>query len=584
MNTLRIIEPGLCTTVQDLGRTGHSAMGIGPAGAADPLSLRIGNRLVGNEESDAAIEMTLTGASLVIQRDALLCLTGADAPEARIEHAGDSRPLEPWTPTPVRAGSIITIGPLTGGCRALLCIDGGIAKRPVLGSRSTHLPSGVGGGALRAGDELPLGEPHRGIQTARPDAEALGQIRDVLTRRTLRIVAGAQHDRFTDESTRALVNGAFIVSDRSDRTGVRFAGAGVVAPAGSMRSEGVITGTIQVPPDGQPIVLLVDRPATGGYPAIGCIIAADLPALGQIRPRERIRFEWTDRARALELLREQDALVKRIRRPRPSGYVRVARQPSAATEPECSIDLNCDAGEAIEPAGIEVESQLLELVSSVNIACTGHAGDEASMRRTVLGALKSGCAIGAHPSYPDREGFGRRPVSITPEDLERSLAEQIASLGRIARELGAELTHVKPHGALYHRAGLDERVAVAIAHAAAGWSEDLALVGAAGSPALRVWESMGRRCIGEAFADRIYEPDGSLRARTQRDAVILDPVVAATQALRLARAGEVLGSDGTTVRLKAQTLCVHSDTPGSADIARAVREALLAEGVRILRA
>jgi len=320
--TLRIDQPGLCSTVQDLGRRGHGASGVGPAGAADPLSLRIGNRLIGNPESAAAIEMTLTGPTLTLQRDALVCLTGAPAFEARLEHDAHSRPLEAWTPTPVRAGSTITIGPLSAGCRAYLCIGGGIATEPVLGSRSVHLPTGIGGAALKHGDELPLGPRSRGIQIAKPAPDLVEQITSHLARRTLRLIPGAHHDRFTATAITAITDSSFTITDRSDRTGIRLVGSPIEAPTGAIRSEGVVTGTIQIPPGGEPIALLTDRPATGGYPVIGCIIGADLPALGQLRPRDRVRFEWTTRDRAHTLLRTQHALIESIPMPHPSPHAR----------------------------------------------------------------------------------------------------------------------------------------------------------------------------------------------------------------------------------------------------------------------
>lgn len=320
--TLRIDQPGLCSSVQDLGRRGHSASGVGPAGAADPFSLRIGNRLLGNPESAAAIEITLTGPTLTLQRDALICLTGAAAPEARIDLDGRSRPLEAWTPTTVRAGSTITIGPITAGCRAYLCIGGGIATQPVLGSRSAHLPSGIGGAALRPGDTLPLGDHPQGLQIAKPASELIEQILRTLARPVLRLLPGTHHDRFDDEARRNLTDSEFIVDDRSDRTGVRFTGASINAPAESMRSEGIVTGAIQIPPRGTPIALLTDRPATGGYPVIACIIGADLPSLGQLRPRDRVSFEWTDRDTALATMRKQETLIASVLTPQPAAHAR----------------------------------------------------------------------------------------------------------------------------------------------------------------------------------------------------------------------------------------------------------------------
>lgn len=248
-----------------------------------------------------------------------------------------------------------------------------------------------------------------------------------------------------------------------------------------------------------------------------------------------------------------------------------------------TIDLNCDIGEATEPDGVAREKSLIQLVSSVNIACAGHAGDDESMRRTVELALDAGCTIGAHPSYPDRERFGRVRLTMTADALERDLREQIHRLGAIARAGGAGLSHIKPHGALYHACADDPEVAGALASAARSWREGIVLIGGSGSAALDHWRALGAVGIGEAFADRVYEPDGRLRSRSEPGALILDPEAAARQAVSVATDGRVRAHDGAWVPLEAQTLCVHSDTPGSERIAAAVRRALQDAGVEIRR-
>ncbi len=242
------------------------------------------------------------------------------------------------------------------------------------------------------------------------------------------------------------------------------------------------------------------------------------------------------------------------------------------------IDLNCDIGEADEPTGIEREAELLGLVTSVNIACTGHAGDDETMRRTVRLAMDAGCAIGAHPSYPDRANFGRLSMPMNPDALERELRAQIQRLADIADQQGTTLTHVKPHGALYHYCSGSPEIAQAVAAAAQG----LPLFAAARSAALDHWR--GLRPIAEAFADRTYQPDGSLRPRTMDHAIFLDPDHAAAQALSIARDRRVTAYDGTIIELEAHTICLHSDTPGALPIAHAVRTTLEAAGVRITRA
>ncbi|MGA2769379.1 MAG: 5-oxoprolinase subunit PxpA [Bryobacteraceae bacterium] len=224
------------------------------------------------------------------------------------------------------------------------------------------------------------------------------------------------------------------------------------------------------------------------------------------------------------------------------------------------LDLNCDMGE-LEDAGHE--AALMEYVTSANIACGGHAGDEAAMERTARLALARGVRIGAHPGYPDRANFGRIAIPMPAAEIERTVRRQIERLDAVVRSLGGRIVHVKPHGALYNAAVRNTEVARAIAGGVAAWDPRVTLFGLAGSAMLDVWRQMGFQVAAEAFADRRYEPDGTLRSRQFADALITDPREAARQALRFAREG------------KAQTICVHGDTPGAVDILKACREALL---------
>ncbi|HXK03900.1 MAG TPA: 5-oxoprolinase subunit PxpA [Verrucomicrobiae bacterium] len=223
------------------------------------------------------------------------------------------------------------------------------------------------------------------------------------------------------------------------------------------------------------------------------------------------------------------------------------------------IDLNCDLGE-LEDA--EHEAALMQYITSANIACGGHAGDERTMERTARLAMERGVKIGAHPGYPDRANFGRLEIAMSGDEIANTVYEQIARLDGVVRRLGGGIVHIKPHGALYNVAVKNAGVAQAIAQGVARWNPGTPIFGLAGSPMLDVWREMGMIAVGEAFADRRYEPDGTLRSRKFPDALITDPREAAAQALRLAREG------------KAQTVCVHGDTPGSVEILKACREAL----------
>lgn len=247
-----------------------------------------------------------------------------------------------------------------------------------------------------------------------------------------------------------------------------------------------------------------------------------------------------------------------------------------------TIDLNCDLGE--DPAMLGRDIALLEFVTSANIACGGHAGDEATMRALVRAALARGRGIGAHPSYPDRAGFGRVEVAMAADDLAAALLHQISTLAGIARDEGASLAHVKPHGALYHAALSRPEIANAIASACMRVDPSLAIVAQAlppGAPdeTAAAYHNAGLRILREAFADRAYEPDGRLRSRSLPGALITDPVIAAAQAVSIARDRRIIAAGGTAIPIDAQTICIHSDTPGALETARAVAAALRGAGI-----
>jgi len=244
------------------------------------------------------------------------------------------------------------------------------------------------------------------------------------------------------------------------------------------------------------------------------------------------------------------------------------------------IDLNADVGESTGLWSLGEDEALIPLVTSVNVAAGFHAGDPVVMERTISLAVRAGAAIGAHPGYPDLAGFGRRAMGLTPAEIEAAVLYQVGAVAAFARAAGAELRHVKAHGALYNRAARDPDAAAAIARAVRRFSVDLVLVGLAGSALVAAGRDAGLAVAEEAFADRGYEADGSLRSRDRPGAVLHEPAAAAAQALAIAR-GTLTASDGSPLRLRADTLCVHGDLPGAAARARAVRETLIAAGVEI---
>jgi UPF0271 protein len=254
---------------------------------------------------------------------------------------------------------------------------------------------------------------------------------------------------------------------------------------------------------------------------------------------------------------------------------------SAGPQARFVMDLNADMGE--DPAALADgrEAALMGLVTSANIACGGHAGDETTMHTTLALATRLGVAAGAHPGYPDRESFGRDSLGMTPAAIEETVFVQVRALATLADGVGCALAHVKPHGALYNDAARDRNVAAAIARGVERWSTKVVLVGLAGSLMLEVFTAHGFATAPEAFADRAYEPDGSLRSRRLAGALIAEPARAAAQAVRIATEGRVVASNGCEIPVAARTLCVHGDTPGAATIAAAVAAALRAAGVRV---
>ena len=244
------------------------------------------------------------------------------------------------------------------------------------------------------------------------------------------------------------------------------------------------------------------------------------------------------------------------------------------------MDLNSDVGESFGRWQLGDDRALLGIVTSANVACGYHAGDPRTISQTIALAKASGVAIGAHPSYPDLAGFGRRSMAMSGADVEAAVIYQIGAVDAIARAHGVRLTHVKPHGALYNDAARDRDLADAIASAVRR-SGGLALVGLAGSALIDAAHAAGLRAIREGFCDRRYGRDGSLRSRDADGAVVADPALAAQQAVEIALHHRARTHDGESIDVDVDTLCIHGDTPGATAIAAAVRGALFAAGVRL---
>ncbi len=246
-----------------------------------------------------------------------------------------------------------------------------------------------------------------------------------------------------------------------------------------------------------------------------------------------------------------------------------------------AVDLNADLGESFGPWTLGSDAAVLASITSANVACGFHAGDPGIMRQTVRAARAAGVAVGAHPGFPDLAGFGRRQLAASPREVEDFVLYQIGALAAIAAAEGVGLQHVKPHGALYNMAVRDRALADAVARAAASFDSSLVLFGPPGSELVRAGESAGLAVAAEGFADRAYEPDGTLAPRTRAGAVLHDPDIVVARAVRMAREGVVLAADGTDIPLRVATICVHGDTPGAAELTRLIRAALTAAGIPV---
>ena len=305
--TIRVVKPGLFTAVQDRGRYGYAHLGISPCGAADAMSLRIANLLVGNDEYAPALEMTLLGATLEFDEATVIALSGASC-ECKV---GSNR-IELNTAVATPAGSVLQCGSTLDGARCYLAMQGGIDVPAVMGSASTDIRGRFGGfegRRLQAGDLLPVGRAQRIRQRQLREGVPDG----MQGQGAIRVTSGAQRDWFSDDTYAKFLAGSYTVSEQSDRAGLRLKGAAVSArDSKQLLTDGIPLGAIQVPQDGQPIILFVDQQTTGGYPKIASVIAADIHRIGQLRPRDEIRFVEASIAEAIDALRAQERWLQQI--------------------------------------------------------------------------------------------------------------------------------------------------------------------------------------------------------------------------------------------------------------------------------
>ena len=317
MRTIEILDGGLFTTVQDLGRVGYQRYGVAVSGAMDAFALRAANRLTGNADSEAGLEITLVGPEVRFRQQVLIAVTGAD-----IGACMDGRPFQMWRTTAVRAGSVLSFSGLRDGMRSYVAVDGGIDVPVVLGSRSTSTRSrlgGVEGRRLQTGDVLALGDPAAGRAAIRR-AMAPSEIPTYRHEHRVRVVLGPQDDAFTDGGRSTFVTAVYTMTSQSDRIGCRFDGPRIAhRTSADIVSDGTSLGIVQVSGDGMPIVLMADRGTTGGYTKIATVISADVSRLAQAAPGDRVRFEAVDLDEACVRRRAQQAMLDALVTPEAAG-------------------------------------------------------------------------------------------------------------------------------------------------------------------------------------------------------------------------------------------------------------------------
>jgi KipI family sensor histidine kinase inhibitor len=313
-----VLHPGLLTTIQDEGRWGYQDLGVPVAGPMDGAAHRLANTVLGNPRNAATLEATLLGPELRFERVGWIAVTGAD-----LQPTLDGREAPMGVPVRCRAGSVLRFAGRRAGVRAYIAVDGGFAVPAVLGSRATHLLSGLGGidgRALRAGDRLPLGDRGANPSGSRAEPEKARPTTDhppvglPVGGARLRILPGPQRDHFEASAIEALEQRRYTVSPQSDRMGYRLsAGTRLAAPAGEMISDAVVMGGLQVPPSGEPILLMADRQTTGGYPQLAVVITADLPLAGQLGPGDWVEFDMCSLSDAIAALRDQEGQLSALR-------------------------------------------------------------------------------------------------------------------------------------------------------------------------------------------------------------------------------------------------------------------------------
>jgi biotin-dependent carboxylase-like uncharacterized protein len=505
MVVLEIISTGVGLSVQDFGRPGWRRFGVPVGGVMDRYSAEKANALLGNRSDAAVLEILLQGAKLRVLKDTWIALAGADL----------GCEVEAWTACEVKAGTILNFPVNCSGLWAYLAVAGGFDVEQWLGSASVDARNGLGEVLIKGSLLSALScSPAVSTQGVGRRVLPLDQRRDFSKPPILRLLPGPQFELFSQVSRDQLVDAEWTVSARSDRTGFRLEGPVLKAPD-SIKSEPVLPGSFQITGNGQPIITMNDGPTVGGYAKLAVIRELDLDWLAQCRPGMKVSFQW-------------------------------------------SLIINCDLG---ENESDEQTEAFIAQVGAANICCGAHAGNEVKTRATLELAKRYGVMVGAHPGLPVAGGRGADLPSV--EAFLKLLEYQLGSFLRTANAVNVSVDYVKLHGSLYHAIEQDEVLAAAYIGCIRSMDTELGVFSLAGGRFAALGRAAGIHVWEEVFADRGYTREGQLVPRGQPGDVIKDASTAAERIRLWQRSGEMPTDEGGVIRLQADTLCVHSDSPES---------------------
>jgi len=522
--TITIKTAGLLSSIQDNGRRGFRHLGIPWSGCISPVWQKVANTLVGNDPEQSIIECWEGGLQFDVGEFPIrLAVCAHQSLKMTIQDSATSPPVKisPWQSYTAPAHSSVGLS-TTGDFRHAIIAIYGLSVAPQLGSTSTYAKASLGGlsgTALQQQDQLTV-EP----APVGPEHSCSTEFQAIFTQTEIRVVLGPQQNNFSAKGIQNLLNGRYEVGVDADRMGVRLKGPEVEHKDEASKdivSDAIVPGSIQVPGSGQPIVLLSDAHTAGGYAP---------------------KFKY------------QRHLMPML------------------------LNLNADLGESFGPWPMGDDANLLQVVNSANVACGFHAGDPLVMAKTIETAKQAKVSIGAHPGYPDLQGFGRRIMSLPDDELAAMLQYQLAALDGMSQMRGLPITHIKPHGALNNQACEDKALADIIVNACKSYNPDLIFLAPVLSELAQAANEASLNVALEVFADRRYADNGSLVSRRKPHAVIDTADECIQHVFNMIDSGGVVTESGKILKTDFHSICVHGDNRHAVDSAKLIKQALLDKG------